>query len=168
MAVPCELLLHPELLSNGQLIQIIQERHLRVENLHNMRRDELLDLFHQFCVPYGQRRYRDSGRGKILNKVRNVSPEQFKTLNTFQNSTTTTTTTTKLNRKRLHSDCERLKRPPDILSGQMKRIKLDNSDSNNTVNDENKKSKRKMSIDAVTPSLENTAVKKERKLITWP
>lgn len=116
-----------------------------MENLHNMRRDELLDLFHQFCVPYGQRRYRDSGRGKILNKVRNVSPEQFKTLNTFKSSVTTTTI--KLNRKTLHSDCERLKPPPDILSGQMKRIKLD---SNITANDESKKNKRKMSIDAVS------------------
>lgn len=107
-----------------------------------MRRDELLDLFHQFCVPYGQRRYRDSGRGKVLNKIRNISPESVTTLNIFDNKSTI-----KINRKKIYSDSERLKPPPDILSGQMKRIKLDN---NITSTDNMSRNKRKMSVDAVS------------------
>nr|AGC92725.1 ashwin-like protein [Heliconius erato] len=160
MAVPFEMLLHPELLSNEQLIQILQERHLRVENLQRMRRDELLDLFHQFCVPYGQRRYRDSGRGKVLNKTRNISPELVTTYNTFDNKSMI-----KINRKTLHSDSDRLKPPPDTLSGQMKRIKLEN---NLTSTDNISKNKRRMSVDAVTTDLGCTPIKKERKPITWP
>ncbi|XP_028042209.1 ashwin-like isoform X2 [Bombyx mandarina] len=62
MAVPHEMLLHPELLSNEQLTHIIEQRHLRIDGIEKMPRDDLLDLFHQYCVPYGQRKYRDSGR----------------------------------------------------------------------------------------------------------
>ena len=113
-----------------------------MENLQRMRRDELLDLFHQFCVPYGQRRYRDSGRGKVLNKTRNISPELVTTYNTFDNKSMI-----KINRKTLHSDSDRLKPPPDTLSGQMKRIKLDN---NLTSTDNISKNKRRMSVDAVS------------------
>lgn len=113
-----------------------------MENLQRMKRDELLDLFHQFCVPYGQRRYRDSGRGKVLNKIRNISPDSVTTLNTFDNKSTI-----KINRKKIYSDSERLKPPPDILSGQMKRIKLDN---NITSTDNMSRNKRKMSVDAVS------------------
>ncbi|XP_023943041.2 ashwin [Bicyclus anynana] len=161
MAIPCEMLLHPELLTNEQLIQIIQERHLRVQNLHRMARDELLDLFHQFCVPYGQRKYKDSGRRKLLNKGRQPSPEPVVTLNTFNIN--------KESRKSLHSPCERLKPPPDILSCHMKRIKLDNKlqNSKSPCFDVNVH-KRKMSVDDVSPMMECSPPKKERKLITWP
>ncbi|XP_034829033.1 ashwin-like [Maniola hyperantus] len=161
MAIPCEMLLHPELLTNEQLMQIIQERHLRIQNLHRMARDELLDLFHQFCVPYGQRKYRDSGRGKVLNKVRPSSPEPVVKLNTFNYNS--------VSKKSLHSPCERLKPPPDLLSCHMKRIKLDNQAQNNkypsfSIN----VNKRKMSVDAVSPVMDSPPPKKDRKLITWP
>ncbi|XP_026752982.1 ashwin-like isoform X2 [Galleria mellonella] len=81
MAVPYEMLLHPELLTNEQLIQIIEERHLRVSNMESIPRHELLEIFHNYCVPYGQRKYRDTGRGKLLNKTRQTSPEPKSALN---------------------------------------------------------------------------------------
>ncbi|XP_061714011.1 ashwin-like [Cydia pomonella] len=153
MAVPCEMLLHPELLTNEQLIYVLHERHLRVPNLENMARDELLHIFHQYCVPHGQRRYRDSGRGKVLNKARPVSPPapQKVSLNTAFNS-----------RKSVYSDhFERIKPPPDLLSGHMKRIKLENKDKDAYL-------KRKMSIDSDTPATDSPPPKKDRKPITWP
>lgn len=152
------MLLYPELLSNDQLIFIIKEvsktinycfiaflifgvnlshclqRHLRVENIERMSRCELIELFRNYCVPYGQRKYRDSGRGKVLNKTRHCSPEPVPKLNVFSNDQCN---------KNSRSNCDRIKPPPDILSGHMKRIKLDS-----LVGDLN--SKRKMSIDSVS------------------
>ncbi|CAH2243595.1 ashwin-like [Pararge aegeria] len=162
MAIPCEMLLHPELLTNEQLIQIIQERHLRVQNLHRMARDELLDLFHQFCVPYGQRKYRDSGRGKILNKIRHSNPEPVVLFNTFNDSN--------VSRKSLRSPCERIKPPPDLLSCHMKRIKLDNKLQNHlSQNFDINVHKRKMSVDLESCEVVSSPpAKKEKKLITWP
>lgn len=155
------MLLYPELLSNDQLISIIQEvckiknrlvlllfisseipnlyhclqRHLRIENIERMSRCDLIELFRNYCLPYGQRKYRDSGRGKVLNKTRNCCPEPVPKLNVFSNNQCN---------KVSRSNCDRIKPPPDILSGHMKRIKLDNlvCDVNN--------SKRKMSIDSVS------------------
>ncbi|XP_050348528.1 ashwin-like [Nymphalis io] len=158
MAVPCDMLLHPELLSNEQLIQVIQERHLRINNLQIKARDELLDLFHQFCVPYGQRKYRDSGRGKILNEVRMSNAESAKNLDLINNNYIN-------NRKKTYSNSERLKPPSDLLSGQMKRIKLD---CNNIAFNNSNYYKRKMSIDGVSSSIDSPPIKKERKAITWP
>ncbi|KOB68291.1 Ashwin [Operophtera brumata] len=153
MAIPCEMLLYPELLSNNQLISIIQERHLRVENIERMSRCDLIELFRNYCLPYGQRKYRDSGRGKVLNKTRHCCPEPAAKLNVFSNNQCS---------KVSRSNCDRIKPPPDILSGHMKRIKLDHfvSDVNN--------SKRKMSIDSDTEVKEGPALKKEKKPITWP
>lgn len=155
MSVPCEMLLHPELLSNEQLTYIIQERHLRIPNLENMRRDELLDVFHNYCVPYGQRKYRDSGRGRMLNKTRPMSPE----------------TPTKLDvmlqeyKKSTNPGCTRLKPPPDLLSGHMKRIKIESSETPIKIQNY---SKRKMSVDNISPVTDCPPPKKERKPITWP
>lgn len=51
-----------------------------------------------------------------------------------------------INRKKTYSSCERLKPSSDVLSGQMKRIKLDgNSTTANCVTN-----KRKMSVDTVS------------------
>ncbi|XP_068633896.1 ashwin-like [Battus philenor] len=153
--VSCDMLLHPELLTNEQLMAIIQERQLRVPNMAVLPRDELLELFHHYCVPYGQRKYRDTGRGKMLNRSRHMSPESSPklTLNNDNN-----------NRKLGHSVTERLKPPPDLLSGHMKRIKLDNKvEITNDIN----LFKRKMSIDNA-PVPEAPPNKKERKPILWP
>ncbi|XP_047531075.1 ashwin-like [Vanessa atalanta] len=158
MAVPFDMLLHPELLSNEQLIQVIRERHLRINNLQIKARDELLDLFHQFCVPYGQRKYRDSGRGKILNEVRMSNAESAKNLDAINNNYIN-------NRKKSYSNTERLKPSSDMLSGQMKRIKLD---GNNIAFNNSHNNKRKMSIDAVNSPTGSPPIKKERKPITWP
>ncbi|CAK1585143.1 unnamed protein product [Parnassius mnemosyne] len=153
--VPCDMLLHPELLTNQQLMSIIQERHLRVPNMETIARDELLELFHHYCVPYGQRKYRDSGRGKMLNKARHVSPEHTSRLNLLNDNQ---------NRKLSHALNDRLKPPPDLLSGHMKRIKLENKVAiTNDVNNH----KRKMSIDS-SPVSDAPPYKKERKPITWP
>ncbi|CAH0399677.1 unnamed protein product [Chilo suppressalis] len=155
MSVPCDMLLHPELLSNDQLINIIQQRHLHIPNVERMQRDELLELFHNFCVPYGQRKYKDTGRGKLLNQTRNMCSEPPVKLNVFNDSQS---------RKIPYPErCDRLKPPPDLLSGHLKRIKLDIrpvSDVNN--------SKRKMSIDSATPATDSPPPKKEKKAITWP
>ncbi|CAH2085010.1 unnamed protein product [Euphydryas editha] len=158
MAVPYDMLLHPELLSNEQLIQVIQERHLRIENLRKKSRYDLLDLFHQYCVPYGQRKYRDSGRGKILNEFRMSNTDLAKTLDVINNNYIS-------NRKKAYSNSERLKPSSDVLSGQMKRIKLDGNSTatGNVINN-----KRKMSIDTVNTSTDCPPPKKERKPITWP
>lgn len=173
MSVPFDMLLHPELLTNEQLISIIQEvkiaffyfvivpkqkeglifvfdfyfqRHLRVPNMGFMQRDELLDVFHHYCVPYGQRKYRDSGRGKLLNRTRQPSPEPAKKLNIM------------INRQIVHNNnnakCDRLGIPPDCLSSQIKRIKIETTiapiaDQTNFLN----LSKRKMSIDSVSIAL---------------
>lgn len=116
-----------------------------MQNLHRMARDELLELFHQFCVPYGQRKYRDSGRGKLLNKVRRTSPEPVVTLNTFNNNY--------VSKKSLHSTCDRLKPPPDLLSCHMKRIKLENKAHNHKSQGvDTNVNKRKMSVDDVSSS----------------
>ncbi|VVC87073.1 unnamed protein product [Leptidea sinapis] len=157
MALPCDLLLHPELMNNQQLIYIIEERQLRVPNIEKLSRDELLTIFHQFCVPYGQRKYRDSGRGKILNKSRNLTPEN---------------SPPKINiaygrpeheriLHRTHNDI--LKPTPDLLSGHMKRIKLDSL----SVLSNGDKFKRKLSIDNMVVT-DSPPPKKERKQITWP
>ncbi|KAI5631487.1 developmental protein domain-containing protein [Phthorimaea operculella] len=156
MDVPCEMLLHPELLTNEQLKYILLQRHLRVPNIDSMSRDDLLDVFHQFCVPYGQRRYRDSGRGKILNKTRHMSPERMPVLNTMNNFCNNQS------KRTLHSN-DRIKPPPDLLSGHMKRIKLENKSA--PVNNVNIL-KRKMSTDNVIPEV--SPPKKDRKPITWP
>lgn len=97
--------------------------------MENMPRYELLELFHNFCVPYGQRKYRDSGRGKILNKNRQLSPEPKPKLNT-----TTTTVNNNQSRKLSYPWInERLKPPPDMFAGHPKIIKLD-GDANLTRN----------------------------------
>lgn len=92
-------------------------------------------------MPYGQRKYRDSGRGKVLNKTRHCSPEPAGKLNIFRNNQCN---------KVSRSNRDRIKPPPDILSGHMKRIKIDSliCDVNN--------SKRKMSIDSVSASVTAT------------
>ncbi|XP_004930693.1 ashwin [Bombyx mori] len=150
MAVPHEMLLHPELLSNEQLTHIIEQRHLRIDGIEKMLRDDLLDLFHQYCVPYGQRKYRDSGRGKILNRTRHISPEPSRSLNKIKETR--------------HTTVERIKPPPDLLSGHMKRIKLENVTTKcSHMNSNNHK--RKIIND---PNSEPIQAKKERKVITWP
>ncbi|XP_072932483.1 ashwin-like [Epargyreus clarus] len=156
MAVPLEMLTHPELLSNQQLLAVIHERHLRIPNVESMPRDDLLELFHNFCVPYGQRKYRDRGRGKILNKTRQMSPERPFNLNSMNHPVFSNQ-----NKTMLHSDgYERLKPPPDALAGHMKRIKITTLAlpiDNNL--------KRKITD---TLSTDSPPQKKERKPITWP
>ncbi|KAJ8723528.1 hypothetical protein PYW08_003440 [Mythimna loreyi] len=161
MSVPFDMLLHPELLSNEQLICIIQERHLRIPNICHMQRDQLLDVFHHYCVPYGQRKYRDSGRGRMLNKTRQPSPQPTKKLNIMTNQDN------KRNNNNLN--CERLRPPPDCLSSQPKRIKIETTiapitDATNFAN----MSKRKICIDPTTLASDCPQPKKERKPITWP
>ncbi|XP_026752981.1 ashwin-like isoform X1 [Galleria mellonella] len=155
MAVPYEMLLHPELLTNEQLIQIIEERHLRVSNMESIPRHELLEIFHNYCVPYGQRKYRDTGRGKLLNKTRQTSPEPKSALNNNNHC------------RKLSQPwpTERLKPPPDQLSGRVKLLKLDNKSAftNNIVDT----SKRKLCIDSGSTT-DCTPPKRERKPITWP
>lgn len=163
MAVPYEMLLYPELLSNEQLMCIIQEvgvvikysnrkvlvlfyrlnfyyclqRHLRVDNIEIMSREDLIDLFRNYCVPYGQRKYRDTGRGKVLNKTRNFSPEPAPKLCDVN-----------LNHspQESHLKRERLKPPPEALGGQIKRIRVEN----NVNRDKLDNIKRKMTIDSVS------------------
>lgn len=175
MSVPFDMLLHPELLSNEQLIGIIQEviiallllyqnlnqnkkrglifviifhfqRHLRIPNMCLMQRDELLDIFHHYCVPYGQRKYRDSGRGKILNKTRQPSPDTTKKINMAVNQ--------EIKRSISNPNCERLRPPQESLSSQIKRIKIETTiapiiDTTNFSN----LSKRKICIDSVSTAL---------------
>lgn len=111
-----------------------------------MPRDELLEVFHHYCVPYGQRKYRDSGRGRMLNKTRQSSPEPAVKLNTF--SSNGFMSNGQVRKSTHYSDkSERLKPPPDLLSGHLKRIKLDIK-SQKVLNVNNWK--RKMSVDAVS------------------
>ncbi|OWR49511.1 putative ashwin protein [Danaus plexippus plexippus] len=142
------MLLHPELLPNEKLIQIIHERHLRIPNLSNMSRPELLGLFHQFCLPYGQRRYRDSGRGKILNKCRQLSPDRTVTMaisDKQRNSLTCSQVSDNgLNKISHRSNEDRPEPAPDVLSGQIKRIKIDRSTPNGSG------AKRKSNVDPVS------------------
>jgi hypothetical protein len=105
----------------------------------HLRRDELLEVFHKYCVPFGQRKYRDTGRGKILNQTRNLSPEPVIKLNVINNVYSN-------NRKLMNCDkTDRIKPPPDLLSGHLKRIKLDIKPALD-VNT----SKRKMSFESVS------------------
>ncbi|KPJ05156.1 PREDICTED: uncharacterized protein LOC106116821 [Papilio xuthus] len=152
--VPFDMLLHPELLTNEQLTTIIQQRHLRVPNMDSMTRDDILELFHHYCVPYGQRKHRDSGRGKALSRGRHVSPEPPVKVGLASDN--------KNNNNVSHMLSKRLK-PPDLLSGHMKRIKLDNK----KINNESDTFKRKISVDS-TLVCEAPPHKKEKKLITWP
>ncbi|XP_014356899.2 ashwin [Papilio machaon] len=152
--VPFEMLLHPELLTNEQLVTIIQQRHLRVSNIDTMTRDDLLELFHHYCVPYGQRKPRDSGRGKALSRCRHTSPEPPVKMGLASDNQ---------NKNFSHMLNKRLKPPPDLLSGHMKRIKLDTKKINNDFDT----LKRKMSVDS-SPVCEAPPHKKEKKLITWP
>ncbi|KAG7298851.1 hypothetical protein JYU34_017304 [Plutella xylostella] len=161
MSVPCDILLHPYLLSNQQLISSLQERHLCV-NLEEMDRDHLLELFHHYCVPLSQRRYRDSGRGRILNKNRNLpadsTPDWVKSEN--------------LNKAVKHHS-ERIKPPPDLLSGHIKRIKISvEVEATPMTQDSHETHKRKYSMDTSDTSANNveTPAKRQRKhqAITWP
>lgn len=106
--------------------------------MESMPRDELLEVFHNYCVPYGQRKQKDSGRGKMLNKTRQISPEPSPKLNVFNDIQ---------NRKQSHSFTERLKPAPDLLSGHVKRIKIENNVK--IANDINI-CKRKVTIDSVS------------------
>ncbi|CAH0587131.1 unnamed protein product [Chrysodeixis includens] len=160
MSVPCEMLLHPELLSNEQLICVIQQRHLRVPNMELMRRDELLEVFHNYCVPYGQRKYRDSGRGKLLNKTRQPSPEPAKRLNVMYSE--------EVKQTKVKYSCERLKPPPDVFSSHTKRIKLETTISPIAHNDIFNINKRKVGVDPTTLANDCPPPKKDRKPITWP
>lgn len=107
-----------------------------------MRRDELLDVFHNYCVPYGQRKYRDTGRGKLLNKTRQPSPEPAKKSNVTYGQEVKQTIV-KLN-------CERLKPPPDVFSSHTKRIKIETKISPIAYNDIFNINKRKVAIDPVS------------------
>lgn len=100
-----------------------------------MDRCDLIELFKNYCVPYGQRKYRDSGRGKVLNKTRR-SPDPPPKLNILNHNR---------GRKMSIDGSERLKPPPDLLSGHMKRIKLENP-----IHSEDTYCKRKMSVDSVS------------------
>lgn len=122
-----------------QLLSLVfrLQRHLRVENIKRMSRDELVELFRNFCVPFGQRKYRDTGRGKVLNRTRHCSPEPVAKLSVINHNH---------NVRQPHLKRDRSKPPPEQLSSQMKRIKLDNNVNRDTI----KNSKRKMSIDAVS------------------
>lgn len=115
------------------------QRHLCV-NLEEMDRDHLLELFHHYCVPLSQRRYRDSGRGRILNKNRNLpadsTPDWVKSEN--------------LNKAVKHHS-ERIKPPPDLLSGHIKRIKISvEVEATPMTQDSHETHKRKYSMDTVS------------------
>ncbi|XP_077294916.1 uncharacterized protein LOC143917306 [Arctopsyche grandis] len=51
-------LLYPELLSTETLLQVLLERRVKVERLENMTRERLIEIFTQYCLPYGQRKCR--------------------------------------------------------------------------------------------------------------
>uniref|UniRef100_A0A2H1W4L4 SFRICE_015910 n=1 Tax=Spodoptera frugiperda TaxID=7108 RepID=A0A2H1W4L4_SPOFR len=159
MSVPFDMLLHPELLSNEQLIRVIQERHLRVPNLGLLHRDELLDIFHNYCLPHGQRKYRDSGRGKILNKSRQLSPEPVRKLNVMNNQESKV--------YKGNPGCDRLKPPPDCVSSHPKRIKIETTISPITNTGFLNTNKRKNCAESITTT-DSPPSKKERKPITYP
>ncbi|KAG6447885.1 hypothetical protein O3G_MSEX005236 [Manduca sexta] len=123
-----------------------------------MQRDELLDLFHNYCVPYGQRKYRDSGRGKILNKARPMSPEPAKNIILMNNNQ---------HKKMARMNTDRLKPCPEVLAGHGKRIKLEHKVSFPDPIDIDNNNKRKICLES-TPATDSPPPKKERKPITWP
>lgn len=127
------------------IVDIYFQRHLRIPNMGNMRRDELLDIFHHYCVPYGQRKYRDTGRGKLLNKTRQSGPEPAKKLNIMNNQ--------EIKHSKGNPNCDTL-RPPleDFLSSNVKRIKIETTISPITNTDFFNMNKRKIAIDSVSIS----------------
>ncbi|KAG5682831.1 hypothetical protein PVAND_012155 [Polypedilum vanderplanki] len=73
-------LLHPNLLRNDQLVQIIRERQLNINNLENLSRYELLELFKKYILPKPQRLKKGcnsklqevSSTNHLVNKVKRI------------------------------------------------------------------------------------------------
>ncbi|XP_077977918.1 ashwin-like [Glandiceps talaboti] len=63
-------LLHPEILSKETIIKILKSRCVRLDNMYNMDKDALVEVFHRTVLPMPQREFRDNRRGKIMAKLR--------------------------------------------------------------------------------------------------
>ncbi|KAG8234594.1 hypothetical protein J437_LFUL017097 [Ladona fulva] len=63
-------LLHPELLSQSELLDILASRCVRQEMLSGLDKNQLVDLFRRIVMPLPQRIYQNKRRGKMLNELR--------------------------------------------------------------------------------------------------
>lgn len=100
-----------------------------------MPRDMLLEIFHNFCVPYAQRR-KDGNRNKNKTRKCDVSSSLLTKVDIVCSHQS----------KLLHICSDNLKPPPDILAGHMKRIKLNVDLQNKYSSENNAAHKRKIDV----------------------
>ncbi|GAB0094107.1 hypothetical protein DMENIID0001_093310 [Sergentomyia squamirostris] len=68
-------LLHPNLLSNAEIVAQIKQRHLNIPNLDNMDREELVRVYNNFILPQPCRRPRN--RGAVDGRSNNADETEF-------------------------------------------------------------------------------------------
>ncbi|GLV31455.1 hypothetical protein CBL_07217 [Carabus blaptoides fortunei] len=134
-----EQLLHPELLNENELRNVLNERFIRVDNMEHLSKDELLNLFYRIATPLQQRTRNDN---------RKVNGEQI----------TAPTFATKTNKL--------LQKPTTENENCNKKIKLCNNKLNNSVNHK-VHLKRTYDNKSVTDNDVPTS-KKARQKICWP
>ncbi|KAL5010025.1 hypothetical protein ScPMuIL_012330 [Solemya velum] len=61
-------LLYPELLTREGLLHILSQRYIRNEDVENLDKEELLELYYKFIIPLPQRKYRNNRRGQAMTK----------------------------------------------------------------------------------------------------
>lgn len=147
----CDMLLHPELLSNEQLITIIIERYLKIPSLETMPREALLEVFNNYCIPFAQRR-RVTNRNKINSKIGDNTLVKFDILHRHE--------------KALEMTKVDLDKSQDTLTGHMKRIKFSSESDNEMLCDMSPLKRSGTDVNFI--EMDSPPVKRERKLITWP
>ncbi|XP_015523880.1 uncharacterized protein LOC107227286 isoform X1 [Neodiprion lecontei] len=161
-------LLHPELLTEDALIQVLRDRCVEEPQLKSATRNELVELFKRVALPLPQRTFDDSthmGR-KLMSLQRRMDKRgasAVKITSTSDGPSNVGSTLSNNDCNSMHAGNvnSRLKPPLEIIGSETKKIRLSKSPVTPKALGQNTKQKRK----EISP--EPLGCKK-RQRITWP
>ncbi|KAJ9591940.1 hypothetical protein L9F63_001542, partial [Diploptera punctata] len=130
-------------------------RCVKLQNMYNMSKEQLVELFHRIAVPLPQRNYKDNRRGKLLTKLRRKQERIIQKAETMQEKSNVTYGFSESSNSLQQTSCisfnshrtgDRLKPPPDSINFERKTIRL-NSKSSDSIDLENIRIKRLKKFD---------------------
>ncbi|CAL7941284.1 unnamed protein product [Xylocopa violacea] len=153
-------LTHPELLSESELKEILENRCIDFDNYKNLSKSELIELYKRVALPLPQRQSEniDNLDTKKYTEAMHYINESH-TNSVFSNDTSSTTTNPDETREVSEFSSERPKSPMNEVKEVSKKIRLHNSENVTKCNGIDKR---------INDEKVDEAPMKKRQKITWP
>lgn len=150
-------LMHPELMSESELREILENRCIDFNNYQNLSRSKLIELYNRIALPLPQRQSDDAEKSDVKNNETANSVNEYQENSVFLNGTSAKTSevtkTERFNSVREGSPVN------EVIKQTPKKIKLCNSNKGTKCNGIEKRP---------SDEKQDESPMKKRQKITWP